>query len=80
MTSPATADSVYPPMDSLADFARKEQFLEENHNLFTEPQFNWWVRNRNQNGLAESGAVILASRKIYIHRRRFTKWFTAQTR
>lgn len=80
MTSTATADSVYPPIDSLADFAKKDQFANENSHLFSEPQIDWLIRNRDENGLTESGAVVLVSRKVYFHRRRFAKWLAAQKR
>jgi len=53
---------------TLADACTPETFIKENPELFTESQINWLIKTRKINGLAESGAILKISRKIYILR------------
>jgi len=51
---------------------------QENSNLFTEGQINWLIKTRHKNGLAETGAILKISRKIYINKSIFFEWFMQQ--
>ena len=64
---------------TLADACTPETFVKENPELFTESQINWLIKTRKKNGLAESGAILKISRKIYILRTLFFAWFKKQT-
>lgn len=45
---------------------------------FTSSQIHWLIRNRNYNGLSESGAVIKIGRKVFLHKPRFIEWCLRQ--
>ena len=59
----------------LNEYKKKEKFLEENQSLFTKRQFDWFIRQRANNGLDESGALMKISNRWYIHTDKFTQWF-----
>jgi len=63
---------------SLSDICTPETLVKENPELFTESQLNWLIKTRNKNGLAETGAILKISRKIYILRSKFIEWFKEQ--
>ncbi len=63
---------------TLSDVVLPETLLEENPDLFNDSQINWLIRNREHNGLKESGAVLKVGRKLYLSRMRFHKWFYNQ--
>jgi hypothetical protein len=50
----------------------------ENSNLFTKTQLDWLIKTRQKNGLAETGAVLKISGKIYINKPKFFDWFMQQ--
>jgi len=52
--------------------------VKENPSILTEPQLRWIVKTRHKNGLAEVGAVLIVSRKIYINIPLFWEWFLKQ--
>ena len=64
---------------TLNDVCTPETLAEENSNLFTKSQVNWLVKTRHKNGLAETGAILKISRKIYINKSMFIDWFMQQT-
>ncbi len=53
-------------------------FAKENLKLFTESQINWLIKTRHKNGLAETGAVLKISGKIYLIDHLFLGWFLNQ--
>lgn len=64
---------------TLDDVCTPEALAQENSNLFTKSQVNWLVKTRHKNGLAETGAILKISRKIYINKSMFIDWFMQQT-
>ena len=64
--------------NGMGDFVLPEKFVQENSEILSDPQIRWFLRQRNVNGLNESGAVVLIGRKFYIRRSKFTKWFASQ--
>ena len=67
-----TVDHNFTNVIKLADF------VECHPDLFTDGQMNWLIRNREQNGLSEAGAVLQVGRKIYINKPKFLEWFMGQ--
>lgn len=63
---------------TLDDVCTQKALAKENPQLFTDSQINWLIKTRHQNGLAESGAVLKISRKIYIKKSSFFVWFMQQ--
>lgn len=53
-------------------------FVEQNSDILTDSQLGWLIKTRHKNGLAESGAILKISRKIYIHKPLFFAWFMNQ--
>ena len=62
---------------ALADFQRVPQFIEENRGVVSEGRVRWWLRDRDENGLIESGAVVEINGHLYINVPRFVAWFQA---
>ena len=52
--------------------------VEDNPALFTKPQLDWLLKARHKNGLAESGAVLKVSGRLYINKTVFFNWFMNQ--
>ncbi|MFK5894593.1 MAG: hypothetical protein QM504_15335, partial [Pseudomonadota bacterium] len=75
----ATIDTL-PQTEShnLGDISLPKTFQKENSELFTWPQIDWMLKARQKNGLAESGAVLKISNKLYIHKPKFIDWFLSQ--
>jgi hypothetical protein len=67
-----------PATPALGDIYSMNEFVKRHENKFTRGQMLWFMRNRDHNGLAGSGAVILAARKFYINEPLFSAWFTNQ--
>jgi len=63
---------------TLADACTPETLAKEHPELFTVSQLNWLIKTRKKNGLAESGAILKISRKIYILKSKFFTWFKQQ--
>jgi len=63
---------------TLDDIYTQEKFVEDNPDLLTESRLRWMVKIRRKNGLSETGAILKISRKIYIHKPKFLKWFLKQ--
>lgn len=69
---------IEPSAHALDSILILEKFQEKHADKFTRGQLTWFLRNRDRNGLAKSGAVILSARKFYIDEVLFTKWFASQ--
>ena len=67
-----------PAQSNLGDICLPKVFTKENPELFTDSQINWLIKTRHKNGLADSGAVLKISRKIYINKSLFLDWFLNQ--
>jgi hypothetical protein len=63
---------------TLIDICTPKALARENTDLFTESQINWLIKTRHKNGLAETGAVLKISRKIYLKKSIFFDWFIQQ--
>ena len=63
---------------SFQDFDKPETLVEDFPHLFGVNQIKALMRERNKNGLTESGAVISVSNKFYLHREKFLNWFAGQ--
>ncbi|HIN76485.1 MAG TPA: hypothetical protein EYM96_09920 [Rhodospirillales bacterium] len=63
----------------LNEYKTKEQFIADYQSLFTERQFDWFIRQRANNGLDESGALMKISNRWYVHTDKFTQWFSSHT-
>ena len=63
---------------TLGDICLPQAFAKENPQLFTYNQINWLIKTRHKNGLAETGAVLKISRKIYLNKPIFLDWFLNQ--
>jgi len=68
-------ESTAPALDNILLL---KNFQKKHADKFTHGQLTWMIRNRNNNGLAKSGAVILSGRRFYINEPLFTEWFTSQ--
>ncbi|MCK5869055.1 hypothetical protein BMR07_13450 [Methylococcaceae bacterium CS1] len=64
---------------TLTDVCLPKVLVKENPELFTDSQINWLTKTRHKNGLAETGAVLKISRKIYLKKSIFFDWFMQQT-
>jgi hypothetical protein len=63
----------------LNEYKTKEQFIADYQSLFTERQFDWFIRQRANNGLDESGALMKISNRWYVHTDKFTQWFSSHS-
>ena len=63
----------------LKDYQQKDQFLKEYESLFSKNQFDWFIRQRANNGLNESEALMKISNRWYIHTDKFTQWFISHS-
>jgi len=63
----------------LNEYKTKEQFIADYKSLFTERQFDWFIRQRANNGLDASGALMKISNRWYVHTDKFTQWFTSHS-
>ena len=63
---------------SLTNVCTPASMVEENPDLFTEPQLDWILKTRHKNGLHETGAVLKISRKLYLNKSIFIDWFMSQ--
>jgi hypothetical protein len=66
------------PSTTLNDVCTAKALVKENPDLFTEGQINWLINTRHKNGLAETGAILKISRKIYLKKSIFFDWFMQQ--
>jgi hypothetical protein len=66
------------PAAALDSILSLENFQKKHSDKFTPGQLTWLIRNRERNGLTESGAVILSARKFYISEPLFSQWFASQ--
>jgi hypothetical protein len=63
---------------TLDDVCTPKTLAKENPDLFTDGQVNWLIKTRHKNGLAETGAILKISRKIYLKKSIFIDWFMQQ--
>ena len=66
------------PSTTLVDVCTPKTLAKENPDTLTESQINWLIKTRHKNGLAESGAILKISRKIYLKKSKFFDWFMQQ--
>ena len=74
-TSETIQQVTAPALDNILTL---ENFQFKHSDKFTRSQLTWFVRNREHNGLAKTGAVILSARKFYINEPLFAQWFASQ--
>ena len=55
------------------DLVIKNKFIEQNKNLFTKDQLDWWIRKRESNGLEESGAIVKKFNRWWINPQKFAE-------
>ncbi len=65
-------------IQDLNNLQRPEGFAEDHSDLVSTEGLKWIIRNRDQNGLSESGAVVKVRNRIYLHKERFARWFLSQ--
>jgi len=65
-------------IDPLENIYTVEDLAKKHPNLFTARQLAWLIKSRHKNGLNEIGAVIKVSRRLYIKKPLFIKWFMQQ--
>lgn len=65
--------------DPLADFTPIEEFSLKQDGKLKPSQIRWMSRFRHTNGLSACGAIVIVSRKMYIHEGKFSEWFAQQT-
>ncbi len=63
---------------TLNDVCTPETLANEYPELFTKSQINWLIKTRHKNGLAETGAILKISHKIYLQRTKLFEWFKGQ--
>ena len=63
---------------TLNDVCTPKALVKENPELFTEGQVYWLIKTRHKNGLAETGAILKISNKIYLKKSIFFDWFMHQ--
>lgn len=63
---------------SLDDIITIDELVEANNKLLTKPQLQWLCKQRRQNGLEASGAILKRGRKLYIRKKEFTQWFLSK--
>ena len=54
------------------------EIVRNNQDILTEAQMKWLLKNRSQNGLSNSGAVLKVAGKIYVIPSFFWEWFHSQ--
>ena len=64
--------------EDLENLQRPKKFVQENPELTTDSGMAWLLRNRDTNGLSESGAILKVRNRIFIHKDRFAKWFLSR--
>lgn len=60
-----------------SDLVTPEDFVQERPDIFTKAKLQWLIRQRQQNGLSESNAVVKCGRTILIVRSKFYEWLLA---
>lgn len=66
------------PAPALSDYLTPEALQKKYPAMLSRPQITWILRQRDKNGLSKLGAVVLLSRKYYIHENLFAQWFASQ--
>lgn len=64
--------------EALEHVATIEQAKKDFAKVISHGQFDWLLKTRHKNGLAESGAVLKVSQKLYINKPIFIGWFLEQ--
>ena len=63
---------------TLNDICTPAILVKENPEILTDPQVTWLLKTRHKNGLADTGAIIKISQKLYINKPQFFEWFLKQ--
>lgn len=62
-------------MNELAEYSLLSDFQKANPNIVRNiHSLRWIVRHRDQNGLADSGAVVKRQGRWFVHAGRFSQW------
>ena len=62
--------------DDLADVCSAEEFAKRYPYLnFTRERFEYLVKNKNKNGLLESGSLVKVGRAYYVKATAFSWWY-----
>ncbi len=73
-----TQSSIYETgKPAYSDIVTPEDFAQERSDIFTKAKLQWLIRQRQQNGLSESNAVVKCGRTILIVRSKFYEWLLA---
>ena len=48
--------------------------LAKKYSILTVGGIKWWLRNRNKNGLQESGALCKVGKRLFIYEPKFIEW------
>ena len=73
-----TQSSIYEAdKPTYSDLVTPEDFVQERPDIFTKAKLQWLIRQRQQNGLSESNAVVKCGRTILIVRSKFYEWLLA---
>jgi hypothetical protein len=65
---------------SMNNLVSPNEIVMEFPNKFTKGQLIWLFRQRHKNGLQESGAALLISRRPYFNKQKLIEWFLAQNK
>lgn len=60
------------------DICTAAEIVEQYPELFNKSQIDWLLKTRHKNGLYETGAVLMVSRKLYLKKSVFIDWFMDQ--
>lgn len=64
------------PLPSIAELFTRRQFAERHPHVLNEHRIAWSLRNREENGLSDAGAVFESPcGELLIHEPAFLRWF-----
>ena len=78
MTNP-TLKSIADQEITLEDLRTPNNLIEKHPETFPASRLRYWLRERDNNGLAECGAVLHRDRRLFIAVPRFLKWLELTT-
>lgn len=64
----------------LNDLMPIKAFVERNPGMGSESSLRWQIFNAEQNGLAESGAIVRRGRRLFIVVPRYLAWVLGESR
>ena len=62
-------------IDEIVD---RHSLIQENPNVLTNNRLDWWIRNRHENGLEASGAILRLGKEFFFIKPRFMTWLFKQ--